>query len=776
MSKSLTPALSRGEREQEKPSPSGRGLGEGVGRPLRRLEDARFLTGRGRFTDDVNRPGQAYLHILRSPHAHARLLHVDLAAARAAPGVFGAFAAEDLRDLGPIPCTVPVATVGPMQVPHRPALAEGRVRFVGEPVAFVVAATRHTARDAAELVAAEYDSLPAVTDAHDALAPGAPLLWDTGNLAYRFEKGTATDAAFAAAAHVVALELVNNRIIVAPIEHRAAIAEYADEAFTLLLSGQGVHGIRNPLADTVFRVPRERMRVLCPDVGGGFGVKNGLYPEYIMALWAARHLGRPVKWTSEHGEDFVSTAHGRDNRTEARLALDAAGRFLALHVETVANLGAAMATGGPGSSTNAPGNALGGGYAIPAVFLGVRGAFTNTVPVDAYRGAGKPEVNYLMERLIEAAAGVVGIDAVELRRRNLVAAFPHRTAMATTIDCGVFAGNIDRALAAADRAGFPARRTESERRGRLRGFALTCFLETARGAPDEGAEIRFEADGRVALLLGTQSNGQGHETSFPQIAAERLGLPVAAFDYRQADTALVRAGHGHGGARSLHQGGAALVRAIDAALARGGAVAARLLQARGEEVRFADGRFVAGERSVGLLDVARAAREDGAGLDSYEWNKLDRITFPNGCHVAEVEVDPETGVVALTRYTAVDDFGAVVNPMLTVGQVQGGVAQGIGQAMLERTAYDAGGQLLSGSFMDYALPRADDLPDLDIHLNGVPTDANPLGVKGAGQAGAIAAPPAVVAAILDALRPLGVRHIDMPATPERVWRAIGEAG
>ena len=485
---------------------------------LRRFEDARFLTGQGRYTDDVNRPDQLYLHVVRSSHAHGRLQRVDLAQARAVPGVLGVFAAEDLRDLGPIPCTVQVATVGAMRVPHRPALAEGRVRYAGEPIAFVVATTRHLARDAAERVEIEYDPLPAVTEAAEALAAGAPLLWDEvpGNLAYRFEKGdkAATDAALARAAHVVALELVNNRIIVAPIEHRAAIAEYADEAFTLLLSGQGVHGIRNALADTVFCVPREMVRVMCPDVGGGFGVKNGLYPEYIMALWAARQLGRPVKWASEHAEDFLSTAHGRDNRTQARLALDAEGRFLALAVETIANLGAAMATGGPGSSTNAPANALGCGYAIPAVFMGVRGAFTNTVPLDAYRGAGKPEVNYLMERLIEAAAPLLGIDAVTLRRRNLVAAFPHQTAIGTTIDGGVFAGNIDRALVAADQPGFAARRTESEQRGRLRGFALTCFLETARGAPNEGAEIRFEADGRVALLLGTQSNGQGHETSF----------------------------------------------------------------------------------------------------------------------------------------------------------------------------------------------------------------------------------------------------------------------
>jgi carbon-monoxide dehydrogenase large subunit len=744
------------------------------GQSLRRLEDERFLTGRGRFTDDVNRPGQAYAHIVRSPHAHAVILGVDATEAAAGPGVHGVFTAADLEGLGPIPCATKVATVGPLHVPPRYALAAGRVRYVGEPVAFVVAASRNAARDAAERVVVDYDPLPCVTEAQDALAPGAAQLWDgvPGNLAFRFERGdrTAVHAAFEAAAHVVELELVNNRIIVAPLEHRAAIAEY-DGRFHLLLAGSGVHGIRDPLADTVFRVPRDAIHVTSPDVGGGFGVKNALYPEYIMLLWAARRLGRPVKWTSEHTEDFVSTAHGRDNVTRGRLALDADGLFLGLDMLNVANLGAMMSTGGPGSSTNAPANAMGGGYAVPAVLMDVRGAFTNTVPIDAYRGAGKPEANYLIERLIEAAAPVVGIDRVELRRRNLVCHFPHRTAMGTTIDGGVFAANIDLALAAADHAGFAGRRDDSTRRGLLRGIGVTCFMETARGAPDEGAEIRFEPDGRVALLVGTQSNGQGHETSFPQVAADRLGLPIEAFRYVQADTDAVRDGNGHGGARSLHMGGAALVAAIEAVLVKGRRAAAELLQAREDEVAFAAGRFQAGDRSVALLDVAREAV-----LDSYVWNLLDVITFPNGCHVAEVEVDPETGQVILARYAAVDDFGTVVNPMLTIGQVQGGVAQGIGQAMLERTVYDpASGQLLTGSFMDYTLPRAADLPDLDVHLNGVPTNANPLGVKGAGQAGAMAAPQAVIAAVLDALALLGVGHIDMPATPEQVWRAVQQA-
>ena len=758
------------------------------GQSVRRLEDERFLTGRGRYTDDLNRPGQAFANVVRSVHAHAKILRIDTDAARAAPGVLGVFTAADLAadGIGPIPCTVQVATVEPMRVPQRLALADDRVRHVGEPVAFVVANTREQARDAAELVEVDYDVLPCVVDARTALAPGAARLWDDipQNTSYRFEKGdrAAVQAAIAGAAHVVELELINNRIIVAQIEPRVAIGDYqaSEQCFDLLLAGQGVHGIRAPLAETVFQVPEIQVQVTSPDVGGGFGVKNGLYPEYILVLWAARALGRPVKWTSEHSEDFVSTAHGRDNFSICRLALNAAGKFLALDVDTVANLGASMATGGPGSSTNAPGNAMGGGYAIPAVFMAVRGVFTNTVPIDAYRGAGKPEANYLVERLIEAAAPIVGIDGITLRRLNLVSEFPHRTAMATTVDCGKFATNIDTALRHADHASFPSRRAAAAARKRLAGIGVTCFLETARGAPNEGAEIRFSEDGRIKLLLGTQSNGQGHETTFPQIAADRLGLPIDSFDYIQADTRQVRRGNGHGGARSLHMGGAALVRAIDAVIAKGRIAAARMLQAEPDAVEFEVGRFSVGARSVGLMDVARAAPglpdATPGGLDSYEWNLLDLITFPNGCHVAEVEIDAKTGEVTLLRYTGVDDFGTVINPMLTIGQVQGGVAQGIGQAMLERTVYDPEtGQLLSGSFMDYTLPRAADLPDLMIYLDGVPTAANPLGAKGAGQAGAIAAPQAVVAAILDALKPLGVCHIDMPATPERVWNAIQQA-
>ncbi len=753
---------------------------------LRRLEDARFLTGIARYLDDIAPPGLLHAHVLRSAYAHAEIEAINTSAARASPRVLGVFTEADLAadGIGAIPCTVQVATLAPMIVPPRVALARGRVRHVGEPVAFVVAETAAAARDAAERITVQYRPLPAVVDAAAAMAPDAPLLWTQapGNVSYRFQKGdrAAVEAAMARASHVIEIALVNNRLIVAPVETRGAIGQYdpANDILHLTVSGAGVHGMRDVLADHVFRLPRAHIRVSAPDVGGGFGIKSAIYPEYVLLLWAARRLGWPVKFMAERAEDFVSAAQGRDNRTRARLALDADGRFLALDVATIANLGAYVAGFGPGTSTNAPSTAMGGVYSIPAVFMDVHGVLTNTVPIDAYRGAGKPEANYLIERLVDAAARRLGIDPFALRRRNMIAQLPHRSALGITIDCGRFAANLDAAEIAADRVGFAERRARSERGGRLRGMGVGCFLETARGQPNEAAEIRFEPDGRVALLVGTQSNGQGHETSYPQIAAELLGLPVAAFRYVQADTALVATGGGHGGARSMHMGGAALALAARQVIAKGRAVAARLLQSAPDDIAFAAGRFTTKDgRFIDLLDAARAAKEFDASLDTRAENVCDVFTFPNGCHVAEVEVDPQTGVVSLERYLAVDDFGRLINPMLTAGQVQGGVAQGIGQALLEHTVYDPGsGQLLSGSLMDYALPRADDLPDLDITLAGEPTAANPLGVKGSGQAGAMAAPQTIVDAILDALGPLGVTHIDMPATAETVWRAIRSAG
>jgi carbon-monoxide dehydrogenase large subunit len=744
-----------------------------IGQSVRRFEDDRFLTGRGVFVDDVNDAGQAGAYVVRSPHAHATIDRVDVSVAKAMPGVLGIYTYQDIAALGLLPCATQVATVAPMIVPPRPVLANGKVRFVGDPVAFVVAETPALARDAAEQVLVDYTPLPSVVEAVAALQPTAPQLWDTGNCSYRFQRGdqAAVQTALGSAAHVVEIEVVNTRLVIAPMETRGAIGRWIDGVFDLFVSAASVHAIRDQLANSVFHCPRDRIRVSAPDVGGGFGIKNCLYPEWVMLLWAARHLGRPVKWVEDRAEDFVSTAQGRDNVSYGRLALDADGRFLALDVSTIAGLGAYMSGGGPGSSTNAPAAAMGGGYVIPAIFMDVRGTFTNTAPIDAYRGAGKPEANYLIERLIDKAARQCGFDPIDLRRRNLVASFPYQKALGTVVDCGRFAANIDDVLPLADHAGFLARQAVSKKSGLLRGIGVACFLETARGAPNEGAEIRFGDDDIVTLLVGTQSNGQGHETAYPQIAADLLGLPLEQFRYIQADTAEIAEGNGHGGARSMHMGGAALFNAAQQVIEKGKPVAARLLQAQPDQVTFAAGRFSAGERSVDLLSVAR-----DTALDTYVWNLLDIITFPNGCHVAEVEIDPETGQVTLQRYTAVDDYGTLINPLLTVGQVQGGVAQGIGQALTERTVYDPdSGQMLSGSFMDYQIPRAVDLPGLDITLTGVPTKANPLGVKGSGQAGAIAAPQTIISAVLDALAPLGVTHIDMPATPERVWRAIQQA-
>ena len=768
-----------------------------IGRSLRRLEDRRFLTGQGRYVDDIDLPGQLHAVVLRSPYGHAVIEGIDSAAARAKPGVRGVFTAADLEadGIGPLPCIAQVATVAPMIVPPRRALALDRVRHVGDPVAFVVADTKDEARDAAERIRVAYRPLPAVVDGAAALAPEAALLWDEapGNLSYRFERGdkAAVDAALAGAAHTIEIELVNNRLVVAPIEPRAAIGHYdaAADRLELLLTGQGVHSLRQQLAAAVFHLPPDRITVRAPDVGGGFGAKNFLYPEWVLVLWAARRLGRPVKWVAERGEEFVSSAQGRDNHTRGRLALDQNGRFLALDVDTVANLGAYLSTNGPGSSTNSPASAMGGVYDIPAVFMAVRGAFTNTVPIDAYRGAGKPEANYLIERLVDRAARRLALDPVDLRRRNLISRFPYRSGLGVTIDCGRFAANLDEMAERVLTGGFAARRGQAADRGRLRGLGIACFLETSRGTPGERAEIRFEPDGRVALVLGTQSNGQGHETSFAQIAADLLGLPIAAFRFVQADTSEVKSGNGHGGARSMHMGGTALYQAAQMVLAKGRAIAAHLLQADASEVSFGAGRFTVGggERGIDLLALAEAARDPAnlptnstgdmtPGLDADAYNDSDVFTFPNGCHAAEIEIDPETGAVTLERYGAIDDYGRLINPMLTVGQVQGGLAQGIGQALFEHTVYDEGsGQLLSGSLLDYALPRAGDLPPFDITLAELPTRMNPLGVKGAGQAGCIAAPQTVVNAILDALAPFGIEHIDMPATPERVWRAIRSA-
>ncbi|MCB4823022.1 xanthine dehydrogenase family protein molybdopterin-binding subunit [Roseicella aerolata] len=761
-----------------------------IGESRRRIEDARFLTGQGRYVADLIPAGALHAHALRSPYAHARILSVDVAAAAAMPGVALVLTGADLaaEGIGPLPCPAVVQTIGPLVIPDRPALARETVKHVGEPVAFVVAETAAQARDAAEAILVEYDPLPAVVDSRAAFAPGAPRIWPEapGNRAFRFERGdrAATEAAFAAAARVIELDLVNNRVHAAPIEPRGAVAAWDGTRLDLLLSGMGVHGLRRQLS-TVFGLPEEAFHLHCPDVGGGFGMKNFLFPEHVALLSAARRLGCPVAWIADHTEEFQGAVHGRDYQGIARLALDDQGRFLALHARMAADMGAYCSAHGPACPTNSVSTAIGGVYAIPAILLEVEGAFTNSTPVDAYRGAGKPEANYLTERLVEAAARATGLDPIEIRRRNAIASFPYRSATGMLMDTGRFRDNLADLERLLDREGFAARRAGSEARGMLRGLGLACFLETSRGAPQEWAAVRFAPDGMVDLCIGTQSNGQGLETSFTQIASAWLGLEESRFRLVQADTDRIAFGNGHGGARSLHVGATALVLAMEKVIDKARHIAAHLLQVAPESIEFAEGCFTVTATGAALtLDALIEASRDPQdlpegmepGLDAEAKNLSDLITFPSGAHAAEVEVDPETGAVTLLRYLAVDDYGSLINPMLTAGQVQGGLAQGIGQALLERIAYDpASGQLLSASFMDYALPRAEDLPDLAVYFGEARTQSNPLGVKGVGQAGAIGAPQTVMHALLDALRPLGVTHLDMPATPESVWRAIRAA-
>ncbi|HEY5795246.1 MAG TPA: xanthine dehydrogenase family protein molybdopterin-binding subunit [Bosea sp. (in: a-proteobacteria)] len=758
-------------------------------RSLRRREDERFLTGKGDYLDDRLLPGELCAAVLRSSHAHARIRAIDTATAMAMTGVHGVYTAADLDGLGPLPSYIVVATVEPLIVPPRLPLADGIARHVGDPVAFVVADSMALAREACEHIAVDYDILPSVTDLASAAESDAVQIWPQapGNLAFRFRRGdpAAVEKAFTQAAHVVSCDLVNNRIVAAALEPRIAVGRFdtATGVYHLEISGASVHAIRRELAEGVFGLPLDRIQVSCPDVGGGFGMKNVTYPEHALVLWAARKLGRPVRWSAERIEDFTGGVHSRDNVSTARLALDKRGRFLALAVETIGNLGAYVSSLGPGSSTNAPATAMGGLYDIPAMTMDVRGVFTNTAPIDAYRGAGKPEANYLIERLIEKAAHQLRIDPAELRRRNFIRTFPYRSAFGTTIDCGTFADNLDRVLLAADRAGFPARKRAARKRGKLLGFGIGCFLETSRGQPNEEAWLRMRDDGAIDMAVGTQSNGQGHETSFAQVAAARLGLPVETFNLVQGDTNRVPRGGGHGGARSLHLGGTALVMAADDLIAKARPVAAQLLQVGSDALTFTEGRFHAEagsdglRREIDLFAIDRHLRDStGSALESHGDNICDVITFPNGAQVAEVEIDPETGAISLERYVAVDDYGTLVNPLLTESQVHGGLAQGIGQALLEEAVYDPdSGQLLSATFMDYAMPRADDLPFFDLEMVEVPTKANPLGVKGSGQAGCIGAPQTVMNAVLDALRPLGVIHIDMPATPARIWRAVRDA-
>ena len=768
----------------------------GVGQGLQRLEDERLLTGQGRYTDDITAPGQAFGHLVRSPHAHAEILSVDSAAAAAAPGVLAVYSAADLSadGIGDIPLMTPIpgrdGKVGP--TPPNPVLARGRVRHVGDPVAFVVAETPAQARDAAELVMVDYKDLPAVVETDAAMAPDAPQIWEEApqNLCLDWEMGDAeaTEAVFQEAAHVTRVRLLNNRLVVNSMEPRVALGEYDAQSgrFTLTTPSQGWGRLRGQLAEQVFKIPPEQMHILTPEVGGGFGMKIFLYSEQVMVLYAARKLGRPVKWTSERSEAFLTDTQARDHVTDAELALDAEGRMLAIRVLTTANMGAYLSNFSTFIPTGAGAPMLCGLYKFKQVYNRVACVFTNTVPVDAYRGAGRPEAAYVVERLVDAAARELGLSPQKLRRRNFIATdeLPYETATGFNYDSGEFERLMDEALRLADAEGFAERRREAESRGRLRGLGLACYAECCGGIGTEDARVRLDADGGLTLIVGTQTNGQGHATAYAQLLADRFGLPPEMIRTSQGDSDDLKEAGGTGGSRSLLMGGMAITGAAEKAIERMKAVAGHLLEAAAADIEFDAGEFriVGTDRRISLKDVAGATHggdlpaEIGGPVDEYDHYDTPPMTYPNGCHVCELEADPETGVIRIERYIIADDFGKVVNPLLVAGQVHGGTAQGLGQALLEHTVYDGGGQLLSGSLMDYCLPRADDLPQIELHLFEVPCRTNPLGVKGAGEAGAIGSPPAIINALVDALTPYGIAHIDMPATPQRVWQAIRAAG
>ncbi|MBS7790219.1 xanthine dehydrogenase family protein molybdopterin-binding subunit [Roseococcus sp. SDR] len=770
----------------------------GLSQSVRRVEDPRLLLGNGRYTDDIALEGQAHGYVLRSPHAHAKIASVDASAAKAMPGVLAVLTGADLlaMGVGELPCAIPMKNADGSDranTLHMP-LATDAVRHVGDPVAFIIAETQGQARDAAEAVEVDYEVLPSVTDLAVAHEAGQPQIWPEAknNTLFDWEVGdkAKTDALFAQAAHVTRLTVVNNRVVVASMEGRACAAQYdaATGHFTLHAGTQGSWLVKNLLASSVLKVSPDLVRVVTPDVGGGFGMKLFLYAEYALCAIGARAVGRPVKWAAERTEAFLSDTHGRDNITLGELALDANGKFLALRTRNVANMGAYLSTFAPFIPTGAGTKVLASVYGFEAIHARVLGMATNTVPVDAYRGAGRPESNYLVERLIDQAARDLKLDRIELRRRNMVAqaAMPYVTAMAQRYDSGDFARVMDAALAKIDWAGFPARRAEAAKRGKKRGIGLAYYLEATGGGPTENASVKFADDGFVDVYVGTQSTGQGHETAYAMLTSHELGIPIDKIRVRQGDSDSLPSGGGTGGARSLYSEGQAILVTAASVIEKGKQAASEMLEAAVVDIEFNPkaGQFgvVGTDRGVDILSLAArqrqrvAAGEDTILLDALETAKIEFHTFPNGCHVAEVEVDPETGMIAIPRYIVVDDVGHALNPLIVRGQVHGGVAQGIGQAFHERTAYDPeSGQLLSASFMDYALPRAGDLPEIEVDLIEVVCETNPLGVKGAGEAGAVGSPPAVVNALVDALAESGVKTIDMPATPEVVWKALHAA-
>ncbi|MFA7430645.1 MAG: xanthine dehydrogenase family protein molybdopterin-binding subunit [Rhodospirillaceae bacterium] len=754
----------------------------GTGQAIRRVEDLRFLRGAGRYTDDITLPGQAVGFVLRSPYAHCDIAGLDVEAARAAPGVLGVFTCADLDadGIGELPVVVtPKNAAGQrMPVPPRPALARDRARHAGEPVAFIVAETLDQAKDAAELIGFDADPVDAVTDMTAATAPGAPLVWPDlapGNVLLDWEMGDAVKVAeaFAAADRMVSLDLVNNRVAPVAMETRGCIGDFDGTRMTLITGSQGSHQLQGWLCDHVFKTGREGLHVIAPDVGGGFGMRLFLFPEHVLVLYAARKIGRPVKWIGDRAESFLADTHGRDHISHAEAAVDADGRILGLRVETLANLGAYVSQMGAFVPTMAGTAMLTGVYAIPCAHARVRCVVTNTAPTDAYRGAGRPEAAYLIERLVDTVARALGLPRDEVRRRNFIPpeAMPFRTALGKTYDSGEFARLMDESIRRADWAGFEARRAEAKARGKLRGIGMGYYVEVCGGGGDETAHVHLDAQGHAVVLIGTQSTGQGHETAYGNMVAAELGIPLDHVRVVQGDTDVVPTGKGTGGSRSLPVGGASLSQAVDKVIARGKTFAAAQWGVEPDAVDFEDGRFRS-RASNQLLTMAEVAALSGGIKEQAAWQPPEG-TYPNGCHICELEIDPDTGETSIVRYTVTDDVGVIVNPMLLRGQIVGGIAQSVGQALFELAAYDAeSGQLLAGTFMDYAMPRADTLPHVDFATIEIPCTTNLLGVKGAGEAGTIGATPTVMNAVLDALAPLGIDHVDMPATPHRLWRLI----
>ena len=778
---------------------------EGIGASVRRKEDLRFFSGRGHYVDDMNRPGQLHAVIKRSDRPHAKINSIDTSAALAAPGVVAVYTSTDLAAIGGLPCGWQIHSKdgSPMAEPKHPVLAEGKVRHVGDPIAVVIAATKQQAKDAAELLHIELEDLPSAASILDAIASGAAQVHDNapGNICYDWHIGdkAGMEAAFAQAHRVITLDLTNNRLVPNAMEPRAALGDYDSSTgdYTLYTTSQNPHVIRLLMGAFVLGLPEHKLRVVAPDVGGGFGSKIYHYAEEAIVTWAAGKLGRPVKWTADRSESFMSDAHGRDHVSTAKMAVDKDGKFLAMHVDTLCNMGAYLSTFAPAVPTYLYATLLAGTYTTPVIYAEVKAVFTNTVPVDAYRGAGRPEATFLIERLVDAVAYDLGMDRVAIRLKNFIPrdAFPYQTPVALQYDSGDYFATLDAALKHADWAGFPARRAAAAAKGKLRGIGISTYLEACGIAPSkvvgslgaraglyEVANIRVHPTGSVTVFTGTHSHGQGHETTLAQLVVEQLGIPIANVDVVHGDTAKIPFGMGTYGSRSLAVGGSAMVKAMDKIVLKGRKIAAHLLETDVDDIEFKDGKFtVAGtDRSKSFGEIALTAyvphnypiEELEPGLDETAFYDPKNFTFPGGCHVCEVEIDPATGIPTIVNFVAVDDVGRVVNPMIVEGQVQGGIAQGIGQALYESAIYDAQGQLLSGSFMDYTMPRADNLPNITVATENTMCTHNPLGSKGCGEVGAIGSPPAVIGAIVDALKDYGVRHMNMPASPEKIWSII----